>query len=83
MNILQPYTAPSSYPVDGPLHKLLSSLLTEANVEQLGFVSWDKAKTLLDRAFRDKEDSAFRLAIVVAQWVVLAQRFGIETASKT
>ena len=80
--MLQPYTAPVSYPVDGPLHKLLSKLITKANVEQLGFVAWDKAKTLLDRGFRKKEDLAVRLAIMLAQWVVLAQRFGIETASK-
>ena len=80
--MLQPYSAPVSYPVDGPLHKLLSKLITKANVEQLGFVSWDKAKTLLDRGFKEKEELAFRLAIVVAQWVVLAQRFGIKSASE-
>ncbi|KAI9716020.1 MAG: hypothetical protein M1812_005654 [Candelaria pacifica] len=77
-----PYGAPISYPVGGPLHKLLNTLLTEANVENLGFVSWNKVKTLLDRAFRKKEAVAGRLAIVVAQWVVLAQRFHIPTASQ-
>ena len=51
-------------------------------MEQLGFVAWDKAKTLLDRGFGKKEEAAVRLAIMIAQWVVLAHRFGIETASK-
>ena len=71
-----------TYPVDGPLHRLLSKLITQASVEQLGFVSWDKVKTLVDGAFKEKEELALRLALIVAQWVVLAQRFGIETASK-
>ena len=80
--MLQAFRAPVTYLVDGPLHKLLSKLITQANVEQLGFVSWEKVKTLLDRAFKEKEELALRLALMVAQWVVLAQRFGIKTASK-
>ncbi|KAL9124269.1 MAG: hypothetical protein Q9217_006387 [Psora testacea] len=80
--VKHPYSAPISYPVDGPLHKLLGKLLTKANMEQLGFVAWDKVKTLLDRGFGKKEALAARLAIIVAQWVVLAQRFGIATASQ-
>ncbi|KAK5167962.1 uncharacterized protein LTR77_006529 [Saxophila tyrrhenica] len=75
-----PYSAPTSYETDGPLHKLLGTLITEENVRQLGFVSWDVASTLLERAFVQKEALAARLAFVVAQWVVLARRFGIKTA---
>ena len=45
---MQPYTAPWSYKKDGPLHKLLSTLLTEDSVKKLGFVSWAKCEDLLD-----------------------------------
>jgi asparagine synthase (glutamine-hydrolysing) len=75
-----PYSAPTSYETNGPLHELLSTIITEENVRQLGFVSWDITSTLLDRAFVKKEALAARLAFVVAQWIVLARRFGIETA---
>jgi asparagine synthase (glutamine-hydrolysing) len=74
-----PYSAPTSYETNGPLHELLSTIITEENVRQLGFVSWDIASTLLDRAFVQKEALAARLAFVVAQWIVLARRFGIQT----
>lgn len=77
----QPYSAPLSYSPDGPLCKLLSSLITEKNIAKLGFVSWDKVKDLVERAFADKETFPFRLALVVAQWVVISERFGVATAS--
>lgn len=71
-----------SYSVDGPLYKLLNGLITEENIARLGFVSWNKTRDLVSRAFERKESLAFRLALVVAQWVVLADRFGVKTASK-
>ena len=69
-----------TYSVDGPLYEMLNKLITEENVCKLGFVSWDKVRTLVQRAFEQKESLAFRLALVVAQWVVLSERFGIKTA---
>jgi asparagine synthase (glutamine-hydrolysing) len=69
------------YPANGPLHKLLSRLVTQENVEQLGFVDWSKAQYLLDGAFGDRRDqSAMRFAFTVAQWVVISQRFGVRKA---
>ena len=34
-------------------------------MQQLGFVAWDKIKTLLDRGFRKREALAARLAIIL------------------
>ena len=70
-----------TYSVDGPLYGLLNKLITEENVRKLGFVSWDKVRSLVQRAFEQKESLAFRLALVVAQWVVLSERFSIKTAN--
>lgn len=80
--VKHPYTAPLQYEFGGPLHTVLARLITEENVRQLGFVSWEKASTLLERAFTEKDTTAARLAFCVAQWVVLAQRFGIKTAEQ-
>jgi asparagine synthase (glutamine-hydrolysing) len=66
--------------VDGPLHKLLARLLTKENIDHLGFVDLEKTSTLLDDAFVKKNPLAMRFALVVAQWVVLSQRFGIKKA---
>jgi len=76
-----PYSAPTKYPRDGPLHNLMSGLVTKESVESLGFVSWEKVSGLVDAAFGEKGDArALRLALVVAEWVVLARRFGVKRA---
>lgn len=80
--VKHPYTAPLQYQFGGPLHTVLGRLITEENVHQLGFVSWEKTSTLLERTFADKDTTAARLAFCVAQWIVLAQRFGIKTAER-
>ncbi|KAL9077988.1 MAG: hypothetical protein Q9157_003092 [Trypethelium eluteriae] len=75
-----PYSAPTTYPENGPLHKLLQHLITKENVEGLGFVDWEKTRDLIHRAFVGKEALAMRFAFSVAQWVVLSQRFGVMKA---
>lgn len=77
-----PYSAPTSWPVGGPLHHLLAGLLTKENAEGLGFVAWEKVEGLVDRAFgREGEARALRVALIVAQWVVLGKRFGVVPAA--
>ena len=77
-----PYSAPTKYPRDGPLHKLIGGLISEETVKELGFVSWEKVRGLVDAAFGEKgEPRALRLALVVAEWVVLGRRFGVKRAS--
>ncbi|KAL9093014.1 MAG: hypothetical protein Q9165_004152 [Trypethelium subeluteriae] len=75
-----PYSAPTTYPENGPLNELLQHLITKENVEELGFVDWDITRDLVYRAFVGKEALAMRFAFSVAQWVVLSQRFGIKRA---
>jgi asparagine synthase (glutamine-hydrolysing) len=77
-----PYSAPTKYPRDGPMHNMMAGLVTEENVRRLGFVGWDKVKGLVDEAFGEHgSPKALRLVLVVAEWIVLAQRFGVKTAS--
>lgn len=49
-------------------------------MESLGFVAWDKVEGLVGKAFGEKDAGAMRFAFVVAQWVVLGERFGIKKA---
>ncbi|KKY19459.1 putative asparagine synthase [Diplodia seriata] len=75
-----PYSAPTLFPENGPLHKLFSRLICRENVEELGFVDWNKTKDLVREAFVQKNPSAVRAAISVGQWVVLGRRFGVKKA---
>ncbi|KIM97174.1 hypothetical protein OIDMADRAFT_89536, partial [Oidiodendron maius Zn] len=36
----RPYTPPAIYPANGPLHKLMQTILTKENVDRLGFLNW-------------------------------------------
>ena len=79
-----PYSAPTTWPEDGPLHKLLARLVTKENVENLGFVSWHRVSWLVEHAFGPKKDpGCMRMALVVAEWVVLSKRFGVRRATPT
>lgn len=73
-----PYSAPLEYDINGPLHQLMTSLITEENVESLGFLDWAPLKHSVHNAFAEKDKSAFKLVICVAQWVVLAKRFRVK-----
>ncbi|KAK0270690.1 hypothetical protein LTR35_013972 [Friedmanniomyces endolithicus] len=76
-----PYSAPTRYPRGGPLWRLMGGLLTREKVEGLGFVGWEKVEGLVEEAFREEgSPRAMRLALVVAAWVVMAERFGVRTA---
>ena len=75
-----PYSAPTVWPKDGPIHKLFRRLLTQENVERLGFVDWLKVKDNLEIAFEKGDVRAMRGCYVVGQWVVIGERFGIARA---
>ncbi|KAI1628305.1 hypothetical protein EDD37DRAFT_304187 [Exophiala viscosa] len=75
-----PYSAPVEFPKNGPMHRLLQSLVTEENVAKLGFLKPDGVEGLVDQVFETKEMPTFRLVICLAQWVVLQQRFGVVKA---
>jgi asparagine synthase (glutamine-hydrolysing) len=75
------FTAPIVYPAHEPLHDLLAGLMTRENVEQLGFVDWSRVQGLGGKAFGlEKDQSAMRFAITVAQWVILSKRLLVERA---
>ncbi|KAH0359192.1 asparagine synthase, partial [Aureobasidium melanogenum] len=74
------YSAPPAWPIDGPLHKLMKRLVTQENIEQLGFVQWNKVKGIVPNAFENRDESSFRLSWTLAQWVVLSKRFGVRRA---
>ncbi|KAF2720885.1 putative asparagine synthetase [Polychaeton citri CBS 116435] len=81
-----PYSAPFHWADQGPLRKLLDRLITKDTVDNLGFIDWEKCEGLVSTAFSgeksEKGAKALRLAIVVAEWVVLGQRFSIRRAEK-
>lgn len=76
-----PYTAPATWPAGGPLHQLLERLVTRANVDQLGFLDWESVKGIVGAAFLEKDLASFRQALIIAEWVVISQRFGVEKAA--
>ena len=84
------YTAPTTYPINGPVHQLLSRLITQVKVERLGFVRWDSVQALWDKAFGHGSTSeagptirAWRVLVMVAQWVVLSERFDVATVARS
>ena len=78
-----PYSAPPSWPANGPLHKLMSRLVTQENTERLGFVDWERVKGIVSKGFDDGDVSSFRLAATLAQWVVSARKFNMKQAEVT
>lgn len=75
-----PYSAPVQFPKGGPLYNLLKRLVTEENVSKLGFLETKGLTKVVDGAFESKHMPTFRLAICLAQWIVLQQRFGVAKA---
>ncbi|CAO1597023.1 hypothetical protein XANCAGTX0491_000853 [Xanthoria calcicola] len=77
-----PYTAPTTYPLDGPMHRLMARLITQPSVENLGFIDWEKTKGLVETAFQSQDRVAMTAVFGLAQLVVLAQRFGMPRAER-
>lgn len=61
------------------MHQLIKRLVTEENVAQLGFLKSGTWEEMVGCAFSGDE-SVFKLVICVAQWVVLGERFRVDTA---
>lgn len=76
----KPFLGPNRFPEDGPIHRVLKRLLTWENVDRLGFIEWDQVTVLLDKAFKEKDSPSFRTALLVAQFVILSQRFNVPKA---
>ncbi|KAH7000829.1 asparagine synthase [Macrophomina phaseolina] len=78
-----PYSAPRAFSVGGPMHKLLSRLITKETIEKLGFVEWPQVEIKWQKAFHQQDDLVMNELFVLAQWVVISQRFGVKTAKPT
>ena len=85
-----PYSAPSVYPANGPVNTLLNKLVTKERIEQLGWVNWDVVGKMKEQAWTCEEHPkgskeqgeavrAWRQVLMLAEWTVLAERFGVET----
>lgn len=74
------FSAPPKWPANGPLHKLMARLVTRENIEALGFVDWELVREHVPKAFEEGDVASFRIAVTLAQWVVLGQKFGIARA---
>lgn len=89
------YTAPTTFPLEGPIHRLMQGIITEQRVDGLGFIRWEEVQRLWTVAFeagaehKDQGEEtdlgaktwAWRQLIMIAQWVVLGERFGIKRAT--
>ena len=62
------------------MHALMSRLISQENIEQLGFIDWEKTKDVVQTAFETQDQVKLRSVFGIAQWVVLGQRFGIPKA---
>ncbi|KAI2818632.1 hypothetical protein CBS63078_6985 [Aspergillus niger] len=76
----QPYVGPTKYKKNGPVYRILETLVTEANVRALGFLEWHGVQEDFVKAFRDHDTLSFKNTLSVAQMVVLGKRFGVKTA---
>ncbi|KAK8101406.1 amidase chyE [Apiospora kogelbergensis] len=83
-----PYTAPVTWPRDGPLQQMLRRVLTKENVDAVGFLDWPAVARSLEAGFRGgkgdestKADTmSLRRCLLAAGYVVIAQRFRVAGA---
>ncbi|KAL8712959.1 MAG: hypothetical protein Q9220_002817 [cf. Caloplaca sp. 1 TL-2023] len=76
----QIYASPINFPAGGPMHQLMNRLITQQSIEALGFVDWPSTKDLVPQAFEGQNPAMLRRAFVLAQYVVLSQKFGVKCA---
>ncbi|KAL3479594.1 hypothetical protein BJX99DRAFT_255321 [Aspergillus californicus] len=69
------------YTIDGPVHTKLKELSTKENIENMGFIDWEETKNLVSKGLEDHDPFAFRMAVMVAQYVTISKRFGVKRAS--
>jgi len=78
------YSAPTKFDTGGPIRSMLERMVTREGVEALGFMDWEEVEGLMGRAFGGEgEARAWRVVLIVAEWVVLGKRFGVKKAGGT
>ena len=79
----QPYASPVVHPVGGPLHRLMYRLITRENIEALGFLDWSGVDGMVEGAFDRQDKALMGVIFVIAQWVILSQRFEMPSVGKS
>ncbi|KAI6352785.1 hypothetical protein MCOR25_009301 [Pyricularia grisea] len=74
------FMASTKYRTGGPIHKIITKLLTKENVEALGFLDWPKIQGHLAKAFDESGSQDFTPCLLAASFVVIGQRFGVAKA---
>lgn len=75
-----PFSAPVKYKPGGAVYELFDKLITQANIEELGFLDWGNCEGLVERAIREGDRAAFGQMILVGQLVILGKKFGVKRA---
>ena len=75
-----PFSAPVKYQKDGPLQRYFESIMTRENVENIGFLEWNKCKGLIREAFVEKNSVQMRKLFLVTQFIEIGKRFGVKKA---
>lgn len=77
-----PFSAPTTWPKDGPLQRMFKELLTRDAVEELGFVDYAVVEAALESAFGERAcPVAFRTLNYTGGWVALGQKLGVKKAT--
>jgi asparagine synthase (glutamine-hydrolysing) len=54
--------------------------MTKENIEQLGFLDWEKCKALVEDGFVHKNAIQMRKLFMISQLVEISKRFGVKRA---
>ena len=60
----------------------MSRLVTRGNVDALGFLDWTQVCSMVESAFAKQDKILMGVVFVIAQWIVLSQRFQVPKASE-
>lgn len=77
----QAFAAPFRWKKGGPLYDLLSSLLSQENVQNLGFADWEFCEGMVDRCYDEENEPLFRQCIWLAQIISMGLQFRMPTWS--
>lgn len=55
--------------------------MTKENIDQLGFLEWEKCKTLVEDGFLHKDAAQMRKLFMISQLVEISRRFGVKRAT--
>jgi asparagine synthase (glutamine-hydrolysing) len=75
----QAFAAPFRWKKGGPLHSKLMALISQENVEKLGFADWKWCENVVEKCYANGDELLFRKALWLAQIISLGLQFDIPT----